>query len=69
MNTWWTAFVWIALALAASVVSVRLALSVALGEILFGVLGGNLLHIQPNEWVNFLAGLGGILLTFLAGTE
>lgn len=69
MNVWWTAFIWIALALAASVVSVRLALSVALAEILFGVLGGNLLHIQPNEWVNFLAGLGGILLTFLAGAE
>lgn len=69
MNVWWTAFIWIALALAASLVSVRLALSVALAEILFGVLGGNLLHIQPNEWINFLAGLGGVLLTFLAGAE
>lgn len=69
MNTWWTAFIWIALALAASFVSIRLALSVALAEILFGVIGGNLLHIQSNEWINFLAGLGGILLTFLAGTE
>ncbi|GIV15328.1 MAG: potassium transporter Kef [Armatimonadota bacterium] len=69
MNVWWTAFIWMALALAASLVSVRLALSVALAEILFGVLGGNILHIQPNEWINFLAGLGGILLTFLAGAE
>lgn len=69
MNVWETAFLWIALALAASVVSVRLALSVALAEILFGVLGGNLFHLQPNEWVNFLAGLGGVLLTFLAGAE
>lgn len=69
MNVWWTAFVWIALALVASLVSVRLALSVALAEILFGVLGGNVLHIQPNEWINFLAGLGGVLLTFLAGAE
>jgi Kef-type K+ transport system membrane component KefB len=69
MNVWWTAFIWIALALAASLVSVRLALSVALAEILFGVLGGNVLHIQPNEWINFLAGLGGVLLTFLAGAE
>lgn len=69
MNVWWTAFIWIALALAASVVSVRLALSVALAEILFGVLGGNLLDIQPNEWIHFLAGMGGVLLTFLAGAE
>jgi len=69
MNDWWTAFIWVALALGASIVSVRLALSVALAEILFGVLGGNLLHIQPNEWINFLAGLGGVLLTFLAGAE
>jgi len=69
MNVWWTASIWIALALAASLVSVRLALSVALAEILFGVLGGNVLHIQPNEWINFLAGLGGVLLTFLAGAE
>ena len=69
MNVWWTAFIWVALALAASVVSIRLALSVALAEILFGVLAGNLLHIQPNEWINFLAGLGGVLLTFLAGAE
>ncbi|MGC8785028.1 MAG: cation:proton antiporter [Armatimonadota bacterium] len=69
MNVWWTAFIWVALALAASVVSIRLALSVALAEILFGVLGGNLLHIQPNEWINFLTGLGGVLLTFLAGAE
>ena len=69
MNVWWTAFIWIALALAASLVSVRLALSVALAEILFGVLGGSLLYIQTNEWIHFLAGLGGVLLTFLAGAE
>ncbi|MER3475206.1 MAG: potassium transporter Kef [Armatimonadota bacterium] len=68
-NTWWTAFIWIALALMASLVSMRLALSVALAEILFGVLGGNLLHIQPTSWINFLASLGGVLLTFLAGAE
>lgn len=44
-NIWWTASVWIGLALAASLVTVRFALSVALAEILLGVLGGNLLHI------------------------
>lgn len=69
MNIWWTAFIWIVLALLASLVSIRFALSVALAEILLGVLGGNLLHLQPNAWVNFLAGLGGVVLTFLAGAE
>ncbi len=68
-NVWWIAFVWITLALIASVLSMRLAISVALMEIIVGAIAGNLLHIQPNEWINFLAGLGGVLLTFLAGAE
>jgi Kef-type K+ transport system membrane component KefB len=69
MNQWLTAALWMALALGASVVSIRLAISVALTEIMFGVLGGNLLHLQITEWVNFLAGFGSVLLTFLAGAE
>ena len=68
-NVWWIAFVWITLALIASVLSMRLAISVALMEIIVGAIAGNLFHIQPNEWINFLAGLGGVLLTFLAGAE
>jgi len=68
-NVWWIAFVWITLALVASVLSIRLAISVALMEIIVGAFAGNLFHIQPNEWINFLAGLGGVLLTFLAGAE
>ncbi|HLH79131.1 MAG TPA: cation:proton antiporter [Chthonomonas sp.] len=69
MNVWLTAALWMALALAASIVSVRLAISVALTEILFGILGGNALHLQVTEWVNFLAGFGSVMLTFLAGAE
>lgn len=69
MNQWLTAALWMGLALAASVVSIRLAISVALTEIMFGVIGGNLLHLQVTEWVNFLAGFGSVLLTFLAGAE
>jgi Kef-type K+ transport system membrane component KefB len=34
-----------------------------------GCAAGNVLHLQPTEWINFLAGLGSILLTFLAGAE
>lgn len=69
MNTWLVASVWVGLALAAGLVSVRTGISVAMVEILMGVIGGNFLGLQVNEWVNFLAGLGAILLTFLAGAE
>lgn len=69
MNEWLTAALWMALALSASIVSIRLAVSVALTEIFFGVIGGNFLHLPVTEWVTFLAGLGSVLLTFLAGAE
>lgn len=68
-ETWATAGLWIALALAASVISMRAAVSVALVEILLGVVGGNFLKMHSAEWINFLAGLGSVLLTFLAGAE
>src|SRR5438132_758648 len=69
MNQWLTAALWMGLALAASIVSIRLAISVALVEILFGVIGGNFLHLTVTPWVDFLAGFGSVLLTFLAGAE
>ena len=54
--------------LAASLVSLRLGLSVAIIEILLGAVGGSLgLHVQ--DWMTYMAGFGGITLTFLAGTE
>jgi Kef-type K+ transport system membrane component KefB len=68
-TTYGIAALWIGLALLASVISIRIGLSVALVEILVGVVGGNLLGMTPNEWITFLAGVGSILLTFLAGTE
>lgn len=69
-NTWYVAMVWIGLALLASVISMRTAISVALVEICVGVLGGNFLGLDPKaEWISFLAGFGAILLTFLAGAE
>ena len=34
-----------------------------------GVVAGNTIGLHLTEWVNFLAGFGAILLTFLAGTE
>ncbi len=63
------AALWVALALGASLVSIRTGISVALVEIFFGVIGGNFLGMHSVEWTNFLAGFGSVLLTFLAGAE
>ena len=53
----------------ASVISVEVALSAAIIEITAGVIAGNFLGLHPAPWMDFLAGFGGILLTFLAGAE
>lgn len=58
-----------AMVLVASIVSVELGISVAIIEILFGVVAGNVFGIQPTPWVNFIAGFASIVLTFLAGAE
>ena len=68
-NLWLMSALWIGLALASSLISIRLALSVALIEIMVGALGGNLIGLPLTPWVNYLAGFGAILLTFLAGAE
>jgi Kef-type K+ transport system membrane component KefB len=58
-----------ALALVASLVSIRVGISVALIEILVGVLAGNFLGVHTTPWIDFLATFGSGLLTFLAGAE
>jgi len=74
-NIWFVATFWMGLAFAASLVSIRTGISVALIEILVGVIVGNL-HtssqaplLHTTEWTNFLAMLGSGVLTFLAGAE
>ncbi len=52
-----------------SLISVRLGLSVSVIEIVFGVIAGNLGIIHSETWMIFIASFGGILLTFLSGTE
>lgn len=64
-----TAGPWIILALAASLISIRIGVSVALLEIGMGILGGNVLHLSITTWINFLASFGSVLLTFLAGAD
>jgi Kef-type K+ transport system membrane component KefB len=58
-----------ALIFLASLVSVELGLSAAIIEITLGVLGGNFLGLKQLEWVRYIAGFGGIVLTFMAGAE
>ena len=68
-NIWLVAAAWMALAFTASLVSIRLGISVALVEILVGVLAGNVFHLHTTPWIDFLAIFGSGLLTFLAGAE
>ena len=68
-NVWFVAAAWMGLAFVASVISIRIGVSVALLEIAAGVIAGNFLGFQPTEWINFLATFGAGLLTFLAGAE
>jgi len=68
-EVWLQSAVWLGLALVAAIISIRLAISVALIEIVIGVVAGNTIGLTLTEWVNFLSGFGAILLTFLAGTE
>jgi Kef-type K+ transport system membrane component KefB len=68
-NVWLISTLWIGLALVAALISIRVGISVALIEIIVGGFGGNLLGLTPNDWISYLASLGAVLLTFLAGTE
>ena len=57
------------LILLASMVSAELGISIAIIEILAGVLAGNFLGLHTTPWIDFLASYASIVLTFLAGTE
>ncbi|MGZ4317132.1 MAG: cation:proton antiporter, partial [Gaiellaceae bacterium] len=58
-----------AVVLIASVVSVELGVTVALVELTLGVAAGNLFHLETQDWLDFIAQFGSIVLTFLAGME
>ena len=68
-NVWLVSALWIGLALLSSLISIRVVISVALIEIIVGAVAGNLIGLGPNPWVNYLAGVGSVLFTFLAGAE
>src|SRR5262249_7157037 len=74
---WAIAALWLGLAFMAALFAVWFRVSTALTEIIVGTIAGFLLtlFVNPNVlgtdlvWVKFLAGLGAIVLTFLAGAE
>lgn len=76
-QVWFSAALWLGLALIATLLSIWLRISVALTEIVVGtvaqlVIGAALgpTTLDANEsWVKFMAGVGAIVLTFLAGAE
>jgi Kef-type K+ transport system membrane component KefB len=55
--------------LVASLVSVELGLSVAILELLGGVIAGNVFGLTSQPWLDFIAAFASIVLTFLAGAE
>src|ERR1700758_2526001 len=68
-NIWLASALWIGFGLVAAVMQNWVAVSVALLEIIVGAIAGNLIDLTLTLWVNYLAGFGAILLTFLAGAE
>jgi Kef-type K+ transport system membrane component KefB len=73
MNVYYVLAIWIGMALVASMLSIRIGISVALVEILVGAIIGNIPgikeHVQQTDYTTLLAGVGSVLLTFLAGAE
>jgi Kef-type K+ transport system membrane component KefB len=55
--------------LLASTVSIEVGISVALIELLLGVVVGNAFHLDVPSWLSFVGSFAGIVLTFLAGAE
>jgi Kef-type K+ transport system membrane component KefB len=55
--------------LLASTVSIEIGISVALIELLLGVVVGNSFHLDVPSWLAFIGSFAGVVLTFLAGAE
>ena len=72
-EVWALAALWFALALGAVLLSIWLRIANALSEIIVGIAAGALVGAATlgadQSWIQFLAGAGAIMLTFLAGAE
>lgn len=71
MTDYVTITILLVIAVAAQFVSLRFGISVAIIEMLLGILLGNGLGIRAadKDWLVFLAAIAGVILTFLAGSE
>jgi len=58
-----------ALALVAAMGSLWITISAALFEIVVGAIAGNAIGLPLTPWIDYIAGFGAIVLTFLAGTD
>jgi len=76
-SVWALAALWLGLALIAGLLSIWLRISTALSEIVVGTVAqliltagiGSAVLGTDEGWIKFLAGIGAIVLTFLAGAE
>ena len=76
-SVWALAALWLGLALIAGLFSIWLRISTALSEIVVGTVAqliftagiGSAVLGADEDWIKFLAGIGAIVLTFLAGAE
>ncbi len=68
-NVWFQSALWMVLALVAALGSLYITISAALFEIVVGALAGNTIGLPLTPWINYIAGVGAVVLTFLAGTD
>ncbi len=68
-NIWLQSALWMALALVAAMGSLYIMISAALFEIVVGAIAGNTIGMPLTPWINYIAGFGAVVLTFLAGTD
>jgi Kef-type K+ transport system membrane component KefB len=76
-SVWALAALWVGLAVVATLFAIWLRISTALSEIAVGTIAQLILGLAfgpavlgtGEPWVNFLAGIGAIVMTFLAGVE
>jgi Kef-type K+ transport system membrane component KefB len=66
---WFQSALWMALALIAAFGSMFITISAALFEIVIGAVAGNTVGLPLTPWIDYIAGFGAIVLTFLAGTD
>ncbi|HMK70279.1 MAG TPA: cation:proton antiporter, partial [Xanthobacteraceae bacterium] len=68
-NVWLQSALWMALALVAAMASLWITISAALFEIVVGAVAGNTVGLPLTPWISYIAGVGAVVLTFLAGTD